>query len=47
MNLMLAGMFACIVVGLISRKPGRWQHLVVVFIAVTMTGLYYFARRFM
>jgi hypothetical protein len=47
MNLMLTVIFICIALGLVFPKPGRWQNLAIVVSAITMTGLYYFLRRFM
>jgi hypothetical protein len=41
MALMLAVIFACIVVGLVSPRLGRLQWLVVTLFGIAMTSLYY------
>lgn len=47
MNLMLAVIFLCVALGLFVRRLGVREQLLVVVIATTMTGLYFFAERFM
>ena len=46
MNLMLAVIFVCIALGLLAPRIGRREQLAVVVIAVAMTSLYFFTRRF-
>jgi hypothetical protein len=47
MNLMLTVIFVCVALGLLAPKLGRREHLAIVVMATTMTGLYYFVQRFM
>jgi hypothetical protein len=47
MNLMLTVIFLCVALGLLAHRLGGREQLVVVVIATTMTGLYFFAQRFM
>lgn len=47
MNLMLFVIFLAVALGLIARRLGLREHLAIVVLATTMTGLYFFARRFM
>jgi hypothetical protein len=47
MNLMLAVMVLCVALGLFARQLGTREQLVIVVIATTMTGLYYFVQRTM
>jgi hypothetical protein len=47
MNLMLAVIFVCIVLGLFSPRIRTREQLAVGAIAVAMTCLYFFTRRFM
>ena len=47
MNLMLAVIFVCIVLGLLAPRIGTREQLAVGVIAVAMTCLYFFTRRFM
>jgi hypothetical protein len=47
MNLMLAVLFVCIALGLAAPRIGAREQLAIVIIAVGMTGLYFFTRRFM
>lgn len=47
MNLMLAVIFVCIAIGLLAPRIGMREQLTVSVIAVAMTCLYFFTRRFM
>ena len=48
MNLMLAFIFACVVLGLLTRRFGVREQLIIATLATVMTALYYFrADRFM
>ena len=47
MNLMLAVIFVCIALGLLAPRIGTREQLAVGAIAVSMTCLYLFMRRFM
>ena len=47
MNLMLIVIFLCVALGLLVTKFGWREQLVLVVTATTMTGLYFFAQRFM
>jgi hypothetical protein len=47
MNLMLAVIFLCIVLGLLAPRLGAREHLAVAALATAMTALYLFANRFM
>jgi hypothetical protein len=47
MNLMLAVIVACVVVGLLTPHFHRRTYMLIAGIATTMTGLFYFTTRFM
>ena len=47
MNLMLAVIVACVVVGLLTPRFERRTYMLIGGIATTMTGLFYFTTRFM
>lgn len=47
MNLMLTFLFLCIALGLLARRLGLREHAITVAMATAVTGLYFFARRFM
>jgi hypothetical protein len=47
MNLMLSFMLACVVLGLLVRRVGAREHLVMTLLAMTMASLYFFVTRFM
>jgi hypothetical protein len=45
MLLMLTFIFLCVAVGLLARRFGARQHMLVVFLAATMTALYFFVSK--
>jgi hypothetical protein len=46
MNLMLAVIVTCILVGLFATQFGNRQKLLIATLATTMTALYFFVARF-
>jgi hypothetical protein len=44
---MLAVIFVCVTIGLLARRIGMREQIAIVAVAITMTGLYFFTRRFM
>jgi hypothetical protein len=47
MNLMLTFIFACVVLGLLTRGLGRREYLGIGLMATAMIGLYFFFQRFL
>jgi hypothetical protein len=47
MNLMLTVIFSCLAIGLIVRRVGVREHLLILGIATVMTFLYFFVGRTM
>jgi hypothetical protein len=47
MNLMLSVIFACVGIGLLSRRLGAREQVAIVVLATAMTALYFFTTRFM
>jgi hypothetical protein len=46
-HLMLFVIFLCVAVGLLASRFGARQYAAIVFLASTMTALYFFVTRFM
>ena len=47
MHLMLFVIFVCVALGLMGSRFGARQQVAIVFLASTMTALYFFVTRFM
>jgi hypothetical protein len=46
-HLMLFVIFLCVTLGLLGSRFGARQQIAIVFLACTMTALYFFVTRFM